>query len=513
MARGIDTWLKQSLATAQGDAAGATSSTSAATADAVPAVRKKLKQAAAAMKEAAASGNTALTLDDFPGKTLPQALGDMQSLQALIVRGTALTELPDNIGAMQRLTTLTQTGGKYERLPGSLTELKNLNHLELRDVSRLRALPETLGQLKNLRFLTVQSARRLQSLPASLTDLRLLRELDLQNNKRLEKLPIALGKLRGLASLYLNGCSALRELPASIGDLSNLRTLDLRGTGITRLPRTLARLPAHCNILVPESLNAQLEQIRNPQAAGAAGPSHAVRRPANAPSRSAVRPDARLTELGNELRRIDEDLARHFERWAQGLSIQGRFGAQRLTHDTIDMVEEVVAEAVGSETYRSSFAEFVDAHAPRQRNPLDGVTIAGGAPEIEGDVRTAYSHLLEHRILHTKDREEALSLVTQALQDPEMRMSRHRLLEEWDPVALREQMWPPLRAYVTLHDKKGAAAMEKAAGKAVAAFEKAEKGRMTDNAASERNKKEQGIANAAIQQRAAQLVKEWGFTR
>lgn len=556
--QGVDTWLRQSLAELSESAESIAASPEAAGANTRATTRKALRQAAAAISNAAVALETRLALERFPGRTLPDALGSLSSLQEFTLRGSEITSLPESmgrlsglarlivsnsghlqqlpssltdlseldtlelenvplqtwpedIGTMQRLKTLTQTGGKYEHLPDGLTELKNLYRFELGHLSRLRELPDDLGKMQSLRFLTVQSVRRLQSLPSGLTDLPLLRELNLRDNKRLAKLPITMGNLGGLASLSLNGCSALRQLPASIGDLSNLQMLDLRDTGIERLPRSLSRLPKNCRILVPEHLRAQLKEIRNPkpaEAPGEAGPSNAVRRPVAPQSSSHIRTDTRLSGLTDELRRIDEALAGRFGQWATGLIIQARHG-QRLTHEAVDLIEEAVAEAVRSETYRSSFAEFLDAHAPRQRNPLDGVTLAVGVQEIEGDARTAYSHLLQHRIMHTQNREEALSLLMEAIQNPDMRIRRRDLLENWDPVALKEQMWPPLHTYVSMHDKKGAAAMDKAAKGAMAAFEKAQAGKMRDNTAKERSEKEQKIANAAIKHRADQLVKEW----
>ncbi len=552
--REIGTWLRQSLAQVQDPAAGATPSTRTAHPSHPADARKMLKQAAAAMIEAAVSGSTVLTLDGFPGKTLPNALGDMQSLKDLILQNTEFTELPEIVAQLSQLSSLAikdsahlttlpsslvdlknlhrlelenvplqtwpdaidklkdldalvQTGGKYEHLPDGFAELKNLYRLELGHLSRLRGLPDNLGQLQSIRFLTVQSVRRLQSLPASLTDLRLLRELDLRDNKRLEKLPIALGKLRGLASLSLNGCSALRELPASIGDLSNLRTLDLRGTGIERLPSTLSKLPAKCKILVPDHLRAQLQDIRKPPSADGAGPSHAARRPTAAPSQPSITPDMRLSVLSTELRNVDQDLARHFDRWQGAVAPYAQFYLPELTHTDLDMLEEVVATAVGSEAYRSLLQDFFVKEAPVPRDPIGGETYVEPAPEVQADLRTAYEHLLEYRIQRTNEPQEALSLLMQAIRNPDLSVSASTLLPAWS-----RQIWPPLLAYVTLHDKQGAAAMGKANDKAQAALNKAGNlFRMNEHEANEYSKKQQTIANAAIEKRARQLIKEWGI--
>lgn len=561
----IDQWLKRGLQAAEPQPAEAETSHSparpsagaparSATADAPTGkeARKALRQAAEEIRNAAAHGSTQLSLNfHLPAETLPETLGHLQSLHQLILRSTALRSLPDSLGALlqlghlaigpspelhalprtlvtlpaleqlelngvalkawpedigmlERLHTLTQTGGTYRSLPDSFVELKNLRHLDLRDLGKFRELPENIGQMQSLRSLSVQ-ATRLSELPASLADMPLLRELRLDNNKRLQRLPITLGHMQGLTSLSLNGCSSLKTLPVGIGDLKLLRKLDLRGTGIDHLPRSLARLSPHCEILVPSHLKQALAQLRNPAAAaGDAGPSRGT--PGSGESTR-----VRIEQLRTDLEAADPELAAHFGKWASGFMIQARYGAQPPGPGVVDMIEAVVAEAVRSAAYRSAFGDFLELHAPKVRDPLQGVTVAVQGQEIRGDAGTAYAHLLEYRLTHTTDHEEALSLLTEAIENPDMHMTELKLLNGWDSANRAYQMWPPLRAYITLHDRKGAAAMDKRQESAMADHRKAEKGKMKENELNERALKAKKLAESAIEARARELASQWKF--
>lgn len=75
----------------------------------------------------------------------------------------------------------------------------------------------------------------------SVTLLKNLIVLNLRNCENLEKLPPSIEGLSSLMILDLSGCSKLHELPEDIGDLKCLTELDLRKSGIRCLPPSMSR--------------------------------------------------------------------------------------------------------------------------------------------------------------------------------------------------------------------------------------------------------------------------------
>ncbi|CCG36963.1 leucine Rich Repeat family protein [Xanthomonas citri pv. mangiferaeindicae LMG 941] len=295
----IDDWLAQSLPLAEGVRTGynlydGQRDTS----------REVLQRAADAIRRAATRRSTELVVDGLPATTLPDAVGRLDALQKLTLLYTGLQSLPDSLGQLHQLRHLQIAGapglktlppsltrmpnlrtlhlamipldelpadlgrmqglrglalgrGHYARLPASIVELSGLTELRMSHSSHFRELPENIGLMQGLRSLEVVWNSKLEQLPGSLTQLRRLEKLDLSSNRRLAHLPEDIGRLRGLTELSLESCAALRQLPDSVGDLAQLQVLDLRGTGLQTLPQSLARLPAQCDIKVPDHLAGQ----------------------------------------------------------------------------------------------------------------------------------------------------------------------------------------------------------------------------------------------------------------
>ncbi len=459
-------------------------------------------------------------------RQLPLSFTELSGLRSLAITVTPLEALPEDIGRLRNLRSVELTAGRYARLPDSLTQLPRLERLNVSHSSHLTELPAGIERLQVLRSLSAEGNSRLASLPDGLARLPALEELRLDGNRALHSLPDDLGQLQQLRTLSLAKCPALRHLPESIGDLRQLRLLDLTGTGLSTLPPFLARLPRDCEIRVPHHLRAPLRQLRNPPAtAGQAGPSRAataphaaerarpprafpgVQRPTHSPQ------ERRLEHAADALRAIDPNMANAFQRWTRGLRDHAVILQEPLTAGDMELIDTVVAEALRSESFRNTFDQFLMVHAPKNHALLDGTTQVGGFQRIAGDARTAYAALLEHRIMHTPQQDEALTLLRQALQDPRLGLSRQRLLHERDPVGQRERMWPPLRAYVTLHDELGAAAQDAAANWTLAHFEEAQEGGIGDGEAQAASEMAQANALTVTEQRARELLQEWDFGR
>jgi leucine-rich repeat protein SHOC2 len=145
---------------------------------------------------------------------LDDALGELDGLRELVLRGRGVFSVPDGLGRLRALERL-----RVER-------------------TAVRALPRGIGGLEGLVKLWAGD-NRLATLPAELGRLGALRLLSLRDN-RLHKIPDAVAELRELRVLDLSGNARLRRLNERIGTMPRLEVLDLRGTGLTHAPSSLA---------------------------------------------------------------------------------------------------------------------------------------------------------------------------------------------------------------------------------------------------------------------------------
>lgn len=447
-----------------------------------------------------------------PGlKRLPTSLTSLPNLKDLQLTAIPLEELPNDLGRVQSLRSLTLTGGRYQRLPTSLVQLKRLTQLSVSHSSDLRELPENIGDLQGLASLDVESNSKLEQLPGSLTRLHRLQQLNLSSNRRLAQLPEDMGQMSGLTRLSLKNCAGLRHLPDSVGDLSQLQLLDLHGTGLHALPHSLSRLPDTCEIRVPDHLRGQLEQIRNAHAAqhGAQPPARSVRPTAMPAPEQARSSWNRGPEFTRALRSIDADLGTRFGRWMQGLTQDAMIFGRSLTAADIRLLDQVVAEAITSPEFRSSFDEFLSEHTIKTLD-MDGMTqVGGGGPAVRGNVKTAFSEMLKYKLMHTQDHAVALSLLQEAIQNPDLGLSRNSMLHSRNELTGVPQMWPPLGAYISMHDVEGKVAQEAATTWATAQFKEAKEGVIREAEALRESEQAKANANTFIDQRARVLLNEW----
>ncbi|AVS96840.1 HpaF protein [Paracidovorax avenae] len=234
------------------------------------------------------------------------------------------------------------------------------------------------------------------------------------------------------------------------------------------------------------------------------------RKPAAVPGTEELAHGERLRKSAADLQAVDAAAAQAFQRWARGLQDQAAILEQPLTQADLELVDAVVGEALRSSAFRRSFTDFLVEHAPRDHH-LDGSPDDEGFQRIAGDARTAYARMLEHRLMGDPGQDEALRLLLDALRDPRLGLSRDTLLHERPATGGPERIWPPLRAYVVLHDPAGSAAQEEAADLAAGAFEQAQQGRIDEAAAIAQSEAAQAHANGVTDQRARALLEDWGF--
>jgi internalin A len=118
-----------------------------------------------------------LKLDDNALTTLPEWLGEFDSLQELNLSSNQLMDLPDRLCDLKRLQELNLSRNELKTLPGALGQIGELQSLDLSS-NQLTVLPESVGKLTRLRTLLLRG-NPFKTLPESLGQLTYLRELNI----------------------------------------------------------------------------------------------------------------------------------------------------------------------------------------------------------------------------------------------------------------------------------------------------------------------------------------------
>ena len=157
--------------------------------------------------------------------------------------GIDVAFLSEQIGRLTSVERLVLTDCLFPVLPPSITQLEQLNELELHFCEGLEGLPDALGQLQSLTTLCLYNCLSLERLPESMGQLQSLVEFSLTDCTRLDTLPESMGQLQSLTELDLRGCTSLERLPESMGQLQSLTKLALEDcTSLERLPESMGQL-------------------------------------------------------------------------------------------------------------------------------------------------------------------------------------------------------------------------------------------------------------------------------
>ena len=190
------------------------------------------------IKDAAASGVTALNLGKKGLTELPPEIGQLTKLTALNLNSNQLAALPPEIGQLKELTVLDLNSNQLTALPPEIGQLTKLARLDPSH-NRLIALPPEIGQLTNLTELYL-NYNQLTALPPEIGKPTNLTEF-LLNNNRLTALPPEICQLTKLTVLYLFN-NQLATLPPEIGRLTKLTVLHLFDNQLAALPQEMANL-------------------------------------------------------------------------------------------------------------------------------------------------------------------------------------------------------------------------------------------------------------------------------
>ena len=191
-----------------------------------------------------------LKLLDLSGNwltSLPDAVEQLRSLKFLLLRSNQLVSLPDSIGQLRSLSDLDLRNNNLTRLPDSIGQMESLNDLILKS-NQLTVVPESVGQLRRLVFLNLGSNRLAELF--ELGGLRSLAYFDIDNNQ-LTSLPDSIGELQSLHRLRLQS-NKLTSLPESISQLQSLKQLHVDNNQLSALPESIGNL-THLEVLTLNS--------------------------------------------------------------------------------------------------------------------------------------------------------------------------------------------------------------------------------------------------------------------
>ena len=159
--------------------------------------------------------------------TLPEAIGDLNSLEELIGFNNDLRWLPESFGNLSSLKRVDLHNNKLERLPESIGNLVNLEELNLRSNS-IEVIPETIGNLRSIRKLVLA-----------------------ENIVKI--IPESIGKLKNSLKILTLGDNKLNDIPESIGNLKNLEVLSFKNNFINTLPNSFEKLVSLKRLFLDEN--------------------------------------------------------------------------------------------------------------------------------------------------------------------------------------------------------------------------------------------------------------------
>jgi Leucine-rich repeat (LRR) protein len=173
-------------------------------------------------------------------ESIPETIGNMDSLELLWISSTNVHEIPVSIGNLSNLKdfNLTSLDLSQSGLPDAIGNLASLEYLGL-GMTGLSALPETFGNMDSLKYLYCYS-NQLTQLPANFGHLHNMRYLSIGSNA-ITFLPDNFGEMTKLHTLFMED-NQITELPDNFGDLTSLYFMNASGNQLEYLPDNFGNL-------------------------------------------------------------------------------------------------------------------------------------------------------------------------------------------------------------------------------------------------------------------------------
>ncbi|KAM3297013.1 hypothetical protein ACQJBY_039079 [Aegilops geniculata] len=190
---------------------------------------------------------TALSLSETPllGSLVPQ-LGNLTSklIKFLANDNQLVGGLPTTISNISNLEWVDLSNNLLiKSIPESIATLENLAWLHLYNNNLLGAIPIEMGKLGNLQRLFLQRNKLFGSIPSSFGNLSSLEEIDLSNNQLSSVIPEGLFSLDKLVRLDLSFNSFCGALPADVSRLIQTYQMDLSSNFfVGSIPQSIGQL-------------------------------------------------------------------------------------------------------------------------------------------------------------------------------------------------------------------------------------------------------------------------------
>ena len=175
-----------------------------------------------------------IEISDGEGVIFPDEIGKLQQLEIFNTANVVMDEFPAGLTNCKNLKELSLYGRNYTEIPEQISDLANLERLELLFLPTGCRIPDSIGQLTKLKYLSTYSVYYndldkevgITQLPESIGNCTELEELNL-TGASITSLPKSITKLKKLTKLDLSQCLNLKSLPADIGELTGLTQLDM----------------------------------------------------------------------------------------------------------------------------------------------------------------------------------------------------------------------------------------------------------------------------------------------
>lgn len=178
--------------------------------------------------------------------SVPSHFFEMTDLIVLDLHDNDFTQLPQSFPMNEKLGLLALHKCNFESqpIPPSISNLKNLQHLDLSQNSFTGQIPSSIGTMTSLYYLFLaQNSFVGGNIPQWIANLTQLEELSLKTTQRSGPIPNFLGSLPSLMLLDLDDNELTGTIPASLGGLRNLVGLLLnRNNLVSTIPQSFSQL-------------------------------------------------------------------------------------------------------------------------------------------------------------------------------------------------------------------------------------------------------------------------------